>query len=158
VLGLAAASDNLLYAAAQNGNVLAITVSPPGITVLGNIGATHRRPGHVIRRHTLRARRGVDQLSTSDLSVGKTVIGQVHVGSPSGPVLDISAAISHRMRRAPGISGPTSSQDLYTLNVATAVATQLDPGTAGLGAKSGLAIDYQGADSSMVPPVRSTSC
>ena len=146
VLGLAAASDNLLYAAAQNGNVLAITVSPPGITVLGNIGANLIGGLAMSSGGILYALdEGSDQLSTIQTSpVGKTVIGQVHVGSPSGPVLDISGGDLAQDASGTWYLWTNSSQDLYTLNVATAVATQLDPGTAGLGAKSGLAIDYQG--------------
>jgi hypothetical protein len=145
VLALAAASDNLLYAVASNGDVLQLTVTPPTLTTLGNIGA-HFVAGLEYSGGQLYAiDEATDALSTIQLApVVQTTIGVIHVGSPSGPVLDIQGADLAQDGAGLWYLWTNGTQALYQLDVTTAVATQVGP--AGLGAKTGLAFDYQGGN------------
>ena len=107
VLALAAASDNLLYAVASNGDVLQLTVTPPTLTTLGNIGA-HFVAGLEYSGGQLYAiDEATDALSTIQLApVVQTTIGVIHVGSPSGRC-STSRRTWRRMARGCGICGPT---------------------------------------------------
>jgi hypothetical protein len=147
VLGLAAANDNLLYAVAYYGDVMQITVNPPSVTTLGNLG-----PGFITglafsNGQLYAIDEGSDTLSTIQLSpLTQTLIGLVHVGSSDGPVLDIEGGDLAEDAGGNWFLWTNSTQALYRLDVTTAVATPVDAGASGLGTKTGIAFDYQGGN------------
>jgi hypothetical protein len=145
VLGLAAASDNLLYAVAGNGGVSQLTVNPPTIAALGNIGE-HFVAGLAYANGKLYAiDQATDTLSTIDLApVAQTTIGVLHVGSPGGPVFDVDGADLAQDSSGTWYVWTNAAQQLYQLDVTNAVVTPI--GSSGLGAKTGLAFDYQNGD------------
>jgi hypothetical protein len=88
-LGLAAASDNLLYVATSEGKILELTVDPLAIAQIGAVG------GYLVGlaysgRQLLAIDEGTNELSRIDiLSLTKIVVGTVRLGSTGGPILDI---------------------------------------------------------------------
>src|SRR5262245_14105651 len=138
VLGLAAASQSLLYAASYSGEILAVTLEPSfSVTSTGCVGPT-AIVGLAFSNGVLYAtEERTSTLSRIDLSsCTTTLIGTVTVPIQGGDIAENGSGQWYLWTN--------STQDLYLLDVTTAVATQLDPANQGLGPKSGLAFDYQG--------------
>lgn len=157
VAALAAASDNLLYAAAtRTGDILEITASPFGFRSIGSVVATNpvglganNIVGLAFSGGVLYAiDEATDELSRIQITpFNATVIGQVRLGSIAGPVLDVFGG--DIAEDASGnwflwTQGDPQGPHLYRLDVTAAVATELDPTNQTLGAKTGIAFDYQG--------------
>jgi hypothetical protein len=154
VAALAAASDNLLYAAAtRTGDILEITASPFGFRSIGAVVANdivglgaNNIVGLAFSGGVLYAIDEVtDELSRLQISpFNATVVGQVRLGSIGGPVLDVLGADIAEDAVGNWYLWTNSTESLYRLDVTTAVATPVDPAIQGLGPKTGLAFDYQG--------------
>ncbi len=145
IISLAAATDNTLYAVAYFGDVLEITVNPPSVTPLGNIGQNFIC-GLAYSKGTLYA---IDQdteaLSTIQLApLQQTTVGVIHVGSTDGPVLDVDGGDIAQDGAGNWYLWTNAAQALYRLDVVDAVAIPVPDGASGLGTKTGLAFDYQG--------------
>jgi len=143
-LGLAA-SDDRLYAVTQSGEVLQITPRPFRVVSIGNIGA-NAIVGLAFSDGLLYATdEATDQLYVIQLTpVSLTIVGEVRLGSTGGPVLDIDGGDLALDAAGSWYLWTNGTEDAYLLDVTNAVAVQLDPATAGLGAKSGLTFDHQG--------------
>jgi hypothetical protein len=144
--GLAAESEEILYVTTiltpLVNRVLRITLEPFTIDELGSVGGSFQ--GLAYSGGQLYA---IDE-STNELyriqltqPVASTLVGQVRLGSVAGPVLDIDGGDLAEDAAGAWYLWTNSTNDLYLLDVANAVATQLDPSTAG--PKTGLTIDYQ---------------
>ena len=136
-LGLAAASHNLLYVATYAGDILAVTIDPFTVTPTGCVG-----PGAIVGLAFSNGVLYATEESTSTLSridlssCTTTLIGTVTVPIQGGDIAENGSGQWYLWTN--------SNQDLYLLDVTTAVAIELDPTNQNLGAKSGLAFDYQG--------------
>ncbi|HSP96093.1 MAG TPA: MopE-related protein [Candidatus Dormibacteraeota bacterium] len=145
-LGLAAQDDSHLVVTTESGAVVLVTVSPFSFTNLGTVlgrlvGLAFARTGELYA-----VDEGSEELSRITLApLSKIVIGPVRSGSPAGPVLDVSGGDIAQSAAGDWYLWSNAVQDLYSLDVGSAVAVQLDPGTQGLGTKTGLAFDYRGS-------------
>jgi hypothetical protein len=108
ILSLAAASDELLYAVGYNGDVFAITVHPPSVTVLGTIGTNFLSGLEYANGLLYAIDETTNALSTIQLfPVVQTTIGEIPIGSPAGPVLDVGGGDLAEAATAPGTCGRT---------------------------------------------------
>ena len=137
MLGLAAVNQNLLYVATYDGSILAVSVEPFSVTDTGCTGPS-AIVGLAFSNGVLYAtEERTSTLSRIDLSSCKTtLIGTVTVPIQGGDIAENGSGQWYLWTN--------SNQDLYLLDVTTAVAIELDPTNQNLGAKSGLAFDYQG--------------
>ena len=155
VVALAAASENLLYGVSEFDEVLSITVAPPTVTSLGTISAGFISGLAFSGGQLYAIDEFTDELSIIQVSpaVTQTVLGVVHVGAPDGPVLDIEGGDLAEDADGNWFLWTNAAQALYRLDLTTAVATPVDGGASGLGARTGLAFDYLG-DQALLAPSR----
>jgi hypothetical protein len=146
VAGLAAASDDVLFvttmATPVANRVLRVTVNPFSFQELGAVVGSFQ--GLAYADGQLYAiDENSDGLYRIQLTppISSTPIGTVRLGSPAGPVLDLAGGDIAQDSAGNWYLWTNSTNDLYRLDVTTAVATQLDPSTSG--PKTGLAVDYQ---------------
>ncbi|MFN8546138.1 MAG: putative metal-binding motif-containing protein [Candidatus Binatia bacterium] len=145
VLGLAAATDNLLYASTASGDVLAITVNPFGVVSRGQVGSSSICGlGYSTSGDLFALDEAADGLLRIDLSsMVATVVGPVRLG-PGGPILDLAGGDLAQAPSGTWYLWSNATEALYEIDVATAVATPVDGASTGLGEKTGLAFDYAG--------------
>jgi hypothetical protein len=144
-VGLAAVDHDTLYVTTGGARLLRVTVSPFAVADLGPLGGYF--PGLAYYGGDLF---GIDEVTDGLYRIDTTppnavLVGTVREGSPAGPVLDLDGADI-----APDAAGTwylwtNATNDLYLLDVTTAVATRLDPPTTGA-PKTGLAFDYLGGN------------
>lgn len=145
-LGLAAASDNLLYVATVGApaanRLLRVTLDPFTIVELGAIVGFYQGLEY-FGGQLYGIDETTDRLSriTPTLPAVETLIGVVRLGSPAGPVLDVAGGDLAVSATGAWYMFSNAVDDLFALDITTAVATQLDPTT--FGPLSGLAFDYQ---------------
>jgi hypothetical protein len=143
-LALAAASDNLLYSVTQSGEVLQIVPVPFAVTSLGNVGA-NTIVGLAYADGQLYAddesNNALYRIQLSPLSI--TTVGTVHLGDMSP--FSIQGGDLARDASGTWYVWTNSTQALYLLDVTTATATPVASQMTGLGALSGLALNYLGA-------------
>ncbi len=122
-LGLAAADANTLYVSTDSGAVLRVTVSPFAFVNLGSVlgrlvGLAFARTGELYA-----VDEDSDELSRiQPAPLAKIVIGTVRVGTPGGPVLDVSGGDIVQAQNGTWYLWTNGTQDLYSLDVATGVA------------------------------------
>ncbi len=142
-MALAAASDNLLYAVTQGGEVLRITVSPFGSTSLGNIGANQILGlafGNGALYATEESTRLLYRIDLAPLSA--TIMGEVRLAD--GSPVDVSGGDLAQGPSGAWFLWTNSTQTLYTLDVTTGVAAPVGDPVVTDGFITGLAFDYQG--------------
>jgi hypothetical protein len=145
IVALAAATENLLYAVAQNGEVLAISVSPFGFVSLGNIGQ-NSIVGLAFGEDGLYAiDEGTSSLYRIEVSPPSiALVGPVRF--PDGTFLGIGGGDLAQSGAGDWFLWTNATQALYRLNVADATVTAVPAQVTGLGFLTGLAFDYQGGD------------
>jgi hypothetical protein len=144
--GLAAANGNRLYVTTIQTTVTSlfeVTVSPFGFRELGTLAGAFQGLAYSAGEGQLYAiEEDTDRFYRITLEpVVLTLIGTVRVGSTGGPVLDILGGDLAQDGAGNWYLWTNSTSDLYLLNPATAVATQVDP--QGAGPKTGIAFNYQ---------------
>jgi hypothetical protein len=151
--GLAADGPNLLYVTTFDGNVIKVTLSPMfSATTLGNVGGQLTQLQfdagllYVVDEAS-------DELAIIDpVTVMKSVIGTIKVGSIMGPTLDIIGgdlskdSAGNWFLFTNSDNTPTSAGKLYSLDVTTAVVTEIGPAMWTDGRVTGLAFDYGDSD------------
>ena len=145
--GLAADGPDVLYVSTLLGDIIRIDLLPSyTATTLGNVGGNVTQIQinggllYVVDELT-------DELATVQISpLRKTVIGVIRVGSTLGPVLDIVGGDLTIDSAGNWYLFTNGTSKLYSLNITTAVATEIGPATWTSGRINGLAIDYGDGD------------
>jgi hypothetical protein len=149
--GLAAADANVLYVTTLLGNVIRVDLMPSYMaTTLGNVGGKLTQLQfdagllYAVDEDT-------DELSSIQISpLLKTVIGTIHIGNTMGPVLDIIGGDLSRDSLGNWFlftnAMVSTSAKLYSLDITTAVATEIGPMMWVDGRITGLAFDYGDSD------------
>lgn len=142
VVALAAASDNLLYAVEWSGDVLRITLSPFTVTTIGNVGA-NEFVGLAYGDGVLYAH---DQANGALVRIDPTTTAATFVGTirlPDNQPLEITGGDIVQAANGTWLLWTNEELTLYTLDVATAVATPAQNLVPFNPWFSGLAVDYQ---------------
>jgi hypothetical protein len=147
-VGLAAASEDLLYvttsASPVANRVLRVVVSPFSFQELGAVARSFS--GIAFDGGQLYGidefNDGLYRIQFNTQPIEAVLIGTVRMGSPAGPVLDLDGGDIAQDAGGNWYLWTNTPSDLYSLDINTAVAVQLDPTT--FGPKTGLAFNYQG--------------
>jgi hypothetical protein len=144
IASLAAASENQLYAVAQGGDVLEITVSPFGVTSIGNVGANLVTGAAFFDGGLYAIDEGTSSLYRIGLApVAQTLVGEVRFAD--GSPLAIGGGDLARDALGNWYLWTNTTRALYRLDVATATVTADPAQVVDLEFTTGLAFDYESA-------------
>jgi hypothetical protein len=143
IAGLAAANDNLLYAVAQGGDVLQITVSPFGSVSLGNIGVNQISGLAFADGGLFAIDEGMSSLVRIELApLSVALVGDVRF--PDGTALGIGGGDLAQDGAGHWFLWTNATSALYSLDVSNASVTPVPAQVMGEGFLTGLAFDYLG--------------
>jgi hypothetical protein len=144
IASLAAESENALYAVAQNGDVLQVTVNPFGVTTLGNIGPNAIVGAAYADGGLYAIDEGTSSLYRIELApLAIALVGPVRFGD--GSPLAVGGGDLAQDGAGNWYLWTNTTRALYQLDVATAIAAPVPSQVVDLGFVTGLAFDYESA-------------